>query len=220
MSVTIFPAATTFYTLTATNSAGSVSRQVTVVVSSSSTGEKSVTLSLLPAESGSMVKSGTSYSKSASICVGDNTANLPVRSFLSFDISSIPVNATIKEAVLDFGAYTVNGNPTYGGAMYGNMGAIEVYCQQYGKFEDMGRLAYEFSATQVGTLKWEGDSTAPLTLNVTTDNNGINVIQALLAENSTKCQFRLQFFTSTNWDSIADSICLEGALLKVVYTAP
>ena len=224
MSVTVFPTATTTYTLKATNAAGSVSKQASVIVSTTTApqapGEKLVVLNLLSSESGSMVKSGASYSKSTSICAGDNTANLPSRAFLSFDISSIPLNAVIKDAVLDFGAYTVNGNPIYSGAVHGNMGAIEVYREQYGKYEDLGRLAYEFPAAQIGTLRWECDVLAPLKINITRDVNGVNVIQALLAESGTRCQFRVQFFTTTNWDSKADSICFEGVLLRVNYSVP
>jgi hypothetical protein len=224
VAVTIFPAATTTYVLTASNSTGTVTRQVTVVVSSGQPspgiGRREAVLNLIAGESGSLVKSGTAYNKYLYVCAGDNSANLPSRAFLSFDISSIPVNATISEAILDFGAYSVTGNPTYGGSVHGNMGAMEVYRAQYQRFEDLGRLAYDFPAAQAGTVRWDGVSNTPLLLDVTLDKNGVNIIQSLLAENSVRCQFRVQFFTTTNWDSVADSICFDRAMLKVVYTAP
>ena len=60
---------------------------------------------------------------------------------------------------------------------------------------------------------------APLAVDVTQDNSGNNVIQQLLMDGAARCQFRVQFFTSTNWDSRADLICLDGMILKITYAA-
>ena len=130
------------------------------------------------------------------------------------------VNAVIKEAVLDFGPYTISGSPKYGGSVHGNMGALEVYRVKYSKYDDLSRLTYEPQVGQVGTTRWDGDSGIPIMVDVTEDDNGANIIESLLAESGTRCQFRVQFFTTTNWDSVADLICLDKALLKVKYTLP
>ena len=85
--------------------------------------------------------------------------------------------------------------------------------------ENLGRIAYESSTSLVGSLKLTGADT-PLKLDVTLDSAGNNVVQQLMNNAQSRCQFRVQFFTSTNWDSKADQLCLEGALLQVKYTIP
>jgi len=183
-------------------------------------GERVAALNLIQAESGSLIKSSASYSKSAAVCAGDNPANLASRAFLSFDLTSLPPAANISEAVLDFSGNTVLGAPTYSNANWGNMGAMEVYQYQYGSLENAGRLAYESTTSSVGSLKLTGVAGLPLRLDATLDSNGNNVVQQLMNNAQSRCQFRVQFFTSTNWDSKADQLCLEGALLWVKYTLP
>jgi hypothetical protein len=236
-STTISPTATATYVITASNAAGSNTAGCQVTVRGSAPGtplviEKPtpgaataigtirVDLPLVVAESGSLIKSGSTYGKSGSVCVGDTTSNLPSRAFLSFDISSIPANAVIEEAVLDLGAYAIAGNPIYSVSGWGNMGALEVYQYQYGPTVDMGRLGYEFPAPSAGSFKLIDTSSSPLKMDITLDSTGNNVIQRLLADGQSRCQFRLQFFTSTNWDSKADLVCMETAVLRLKYSVP
>jgi hypothetical protein len=183
-------------------------------------GERVAALNLVQAESGSLVKSAATYSKSGAVCAGDNTANLATRAFLSFDLTTLPPAARITEAVLDFTGNTVRGAPTYSNANWGNMGAMEVYQYQYGSMENAGRLAYESTMSSVGSLKLTNTANSPLQLDVTLDGNGNNIVQGLMDNAQSRCQFRVQFFTSTNWDSTADQFCLDGALLRVKYTLP
>jgi hypothetical protein len=183
-------------------------------------GERVAVLSLILAESGSMIKSSASYVKSSAVCAGDNAANLASRAFLGFDLTSLPPAAIISEAVLDFTGNTALGNPTYSNANWGNMGAMEVYQYQYGSLEDAGRIAYESTTSSAGSLKLTDIANSPLQLDVTTDGAGNNVVQQLMNNAQSRCQFRVQFFTSTNWDSKADQLCLEGAVLRVKYTLP
>ena len=182
-------------------------------------GGKVAVLNLVQAESGSLVKSSANYAKSSVVCAGDNAANFASRAFLSFDLTSLPPTAVISEAVLDLTGNTALGSPTYSNANWGNMGAMEVYQYQYGSLENLGRIAYESSTSLVGSLKLTGADT-PLKLDVTLDSAGNNVVQQLMNNAQSRCQFRVQFFTSTNWDSKADQLCLEGALLQVKYTIP
>lgn len=183
-------------------------------------GERVAALNLVQAESGSLVKSAASYSRSAAICAGDNAANLASRAFLSFDLTSIPPAAKVTEAVLDLTGNTAQGNPSYSKANWGNMGAMEVYQYQYGSLESLGRIAYESTASPAGSLKLSEAGDTPLTLDVTLDGSGNNLVQQLMDSAQSRCQFRVQFFTSTNWDSKADQICLDGAVLRVKYTVP
>jgi hypothetical protein len=97
---------------------------------------------------------------------------------------------------------------------------MEVYQIQYGLPGDLDRIAYESTASRVGSLQLTDVASAPPQLDVTRDGNGNNVVQQLMDNAQSRCQFRVQFFTSTNWDSKADQICLEGALLRVKYTLP
>ncbi len=102
-------------------------------------GERVVTLSLVQAESGSLVKSSATYTKSSAVCAGDNAANFASRAFLSFDLTSLPPTAVISEAVLDLTGNTALGTPTYSKANWGNMGALEVYQYQYGVIGEYGQ---------------------------------------------------------------------------------
>jgi len=222
--VTLYPPVSTTYTLTASNGAGSVAKAVTVNVTGTvplqPQGERIALLNLVPAESGSLMKNGITYTRSSAVCAGDNTQSLANRAFLSFDITSIPPTANISEAVLDLTGNTATGSPTYSNANWGNMGALEVYLYQYGSSSELGRIAYEANVPPVGSLKLTELTGTPLKLDVTLDSNGNNVVQQLMNNALGRCQFRVQFFTSTNWDSKADMICLDGAVLKVKYTVP
>jgi hypothetical protein len=224
ITVLVSPEKTTIYTLTASNSLGQVVKNLTVVVSPvdhpQAEGDYAADLPLVISESGSMTKSGANYSKSDAVSVGDTTMNLPSRAFLSFDIYSLPVNAVIEEAVLDLGTYTISGNPVYSVSGWGNMGALEVYQYQYDPTADLGRLGYDFPASLVGSLKITDLSGSPLKLDVMHDSYGNNIIETLLASGQSRCQFRVQFFTTTNWDSKADMICLDTAVLHVRYSIP
>jgi len=224
-TTSVVPSATTTYILTAVNQSGSSTAAVTVAVAGSSSvqpaGERTAVLSILPNESGSLVKSGANYARSEFVCAGDNPANQASRAFLSFDLTALPPTAVVSGAVLDLTGYTVMGNPTYSSANWGNMGALEIYQYQYGSAGSLGRLAYEATTTMVGSLKLADlQAGAPLIVDVTLNDRGENVVQKLISAAQGRCQFRLGFFTSTNWDSKADMICLDRAVLRIKYSVP
>jgi len=224
-TTSVVPSATTTYILTAVNQSGSSTAAVTVAVVGSppvqQAGERTAVLNILPNESGSLVKSGANYARSDAVCAGDNPANQASRAFLSFDLTALPPTAVVSGAVLDLTGYTVMGNPTYSSANWGNMGALEIYQYQYGSAGSLGRLAYEAATTMVGSLKLADlQAGAPLLVDVTLNDRGENVVQKLISTAQGRCQFRLGFFTSTNWDSKADMICLDGAILRIKYSVP
>lgn len=224
ISLMVYPSQTTRYIFTAMNSAGQAVTALTVVVIPSEQpqllGEQEVTLPLLIGESGSLIKSSPNYTKSGAVCIGDTSMNLPSRAFLSYDISSIPADAVIHETVFDLGNYTVIGNPVYSISGWGNMGALEVYQYQYGSTADMGRLVYESATTALGSFKLVDTTGEPLSLDVTMDSGGNNMLEGLIADGQSRCQLRLQFFTTTNWDSQSDMVCVETAVLRVRYSVP
>jgi len=182
--------------------------------------EQTATLNVVSSESGSLVKSTVTYMKSNLACAGDTDANFASRAFLSFDITSLPRSAVVSQAILELSNYTVIGSPTYSKSNWGNMGALEFYQVQYGSSGDIGRVDYESTVPLVSSVKLTNLAGTLLTIDVTQDNGGNNVIQQLLTKGAARCQFRSQFFTSTNWDSKADLICLDGMVLKIKYTVP
>ncbi len=220
--VKVYPAATTIYTLTATNTAGNSTAWLTISVIPSpvsGTGTTLVTLVPVTGESGSLVKGyqHLDYSKRADVCVGDTSLNLASRAFLSFDISAVPKNAVIEEAVLDLGTYTKTGDPSYAKSAWGNMGALEIYHVQYNAYEEPGATAYNDSLKRVLNGAFTQYPLSPWTIDVKNAADGSNVLQKLVADGSQRFQLRLQFFTSTNWDSVADMLCFPGATLTVRY---
>jgi hypothetical protein len=221
----VTPYATTTYTLTASNLSGSSTASATVAVpgrlQEQPGTDNTLALNIVPYESGSLTKSNASYTRSSAVCAGDNPQNQAVRAFLSFDLTTLPPTAVVSSAVLDLTGYSILGNPVYSSARWGNMGALEIYQYQYGSMGSLGRVAYESAAPGVGSVKLtSAQETAPLLVDVTLDDQGGNVIEKLLADAQGRCQFRLGFFTSTNWDSVADMVCLDRAVLRITYSVP
>lgn len=211
---------TTTYVLTATNAYGTTTAGITVIVQASvptgTSAEKTVILIPVTQESGSLVRGGgyLDYARYANVCAGDTASNSASRAFLSFDTSQIPANAIIKEAILDLSNYTAYGDPTYMHGSWGNMGALEVYYVQY------TGLDYKVY-TQTATLTANGTFTnyplSPWAWDVKDSIDGEPVVQGLIQQGKSRCQFRIQLFTTTNWDSISDMLCFDNATLTIKY---
>lgn len=219
-TITLQPANTATYVLTATNTAGTSTAGITITVQSSApagtSGERIVILRPLPLESSSLVRGAgyLDYARYANICAGDTLSNSASRAFLSFDISAIPDNAIIKEAILDLSNYTVYGDPTYMHGSWGNMGALEVNHLQY---TDLNYKAYTETATPVANGNFINYPLSPWAWDVKNSSDGQPVIQGLIQQGKSRCQFRMQFFTTTNWDSISDMLCFDNATLTIKY---
>ena len=225
---TVYPSVTTVYTLTASNPNGIIRNTLAVSVISQGGSqvwtEKSVVLPAIPGESGSLVKNNAVYTVQDTACAGDTSLNLASRAFLSFDISGIPRNAIIDEAILDFGNSTILGAPSYTGvplvrgtSMVSGMGALEVYFYQYGGLSDLNIMAYNRPAVLVNGGSMTNYPLLPWGLDVSNSYTGERLIQNLVDSGQTRCQFRIQFFTSTNWDMKADMVCFDGASLVIKY---
>lgn len=220
--ITIYPANTTTYTLTATNSSGTSSQSVIVTIRSPQNPlVKSITLFAIPAESGSLIKGGSYYAFQENICTGDDSLNLAHRAFLSFDISSIPRTAIIQEAILDCNNYSKTGNPTYVISYWGNMGALEFYHFQYDRLTEQNySLAYNRAAKLTENGRFVYYPPPSWVWDVKNAEDGDPIIQNLVQMGLARCQFRIQFFTSTNWNSISDAFCFDNASLTIKYTLP
>jgi hypothetical protein len=225
-SVIISPSNTTTYTMTATNSAGQSTAGITVTVQSSlpeqQTYEGMVVLKAIPAESGSLVRGSgyLDYTKYENVCAGDTAGNMASKAFLSFDISSIPDDAIIEEAVLDLSNYTKYGDPSYMRSSWGNMGALEVYHLQYGSLEGPRFSAYSEDAELTANGEFTSYPLSPWAWDVKDSNAGEPFIQNLIEQGKSRCQFRIQFFTTTNWDSTSDMFCFDDASLTIKYASP
>jgi len=122
--------------------------------------------------------------------------------------------------VLDLSSYSETGSPTYTVASWGNMGAIEIYYYQYGKLSDLDIMSYNRTAPLAAggnIIEYPG---SPWRVDVKNSSTGEPVVQDLVRSGQARCQFRIQFFTSTNWDSKADMFCFDDAKLIVKYTTP
>jgi hypothetical protein len=229
----VSPATSTVYTISATNSAGTVTRSAVTTVNSVSSLQSSPTsttpgiiiVGINPVISGSIVRgSGMDYIKSHSVCVGDTGGSLASRAFLSFDISSIPSNALIDEVTLNISGYTTTGSPTYSdpvyGAQYGNFGALEIYRYQYGTYADLDTFAYNRPGELVASGKITDYPLSPWKLEVIDPVSGKLSVQGLVLTGQPEFQLRIQFFTSTNWDSVPDMLCFDQAMLTVKYHLP
>jgi hypothetical protein len=225
----VSPATSTVYTISATNSVGTVTRSAVTTVNSAPlppapTPLTGITVGVMPGESGSMVKSGRTYTRLPAICVGDNGADLASRAFLSFDISWIPSNALIDEVVLSLGGYTTTGSPTYTdpiyGSRYGNLGALEIYRYQYGTYEDLDTLTYNGQGELVASGKITNYPLSPWNLEIKDPASGKLSVQGLIITGQPRFQLRMQFFTSTNWNGVADTLCFDRATLTVKYHLP
>jgi len=224
-SMTVTPYMTTNYVLTATNPHGVASNRLTIYAGSAgvvyqSGQEVSVTLPAIPGETGALVKNNAVYTVQESACVGDTSLNLPSRAFLSFALSGIQRNAVVTGAVLDLSGYRKVGNPTYDIGMYGNMGALEIYFSQYGTLSNLDTLAYNRPGTLVSGGSITDYPRSPWLVDVMSSSDGEHVIQNLVQSGQSRCQFRMQLFTTTNWDGVSDMLCFDDVKLVVTYRIP
>jgi hypothetical protein len=218
--ITVQPSATTTYALTATNTSGTASASITVAVQAYTTsGEETITLKPMSAESGSLVRGAgyLDYTMYTSVCAGDTISNAASRAFLSFDMSPIPHDAIVNQAILDLSSYTVMGSPSYMKGSWGNMGALEVYYVQY---TDLDNKAYNQTSTLTANGNFTNYPLSPWAWDVKDSIDGQPVIQSLIQQGQPRCQFRIQFFTTTNWDSISDMLCFDNATLTIKYVLP
>ncbi len=108
-STSVSPNETTTYTLTATNSAGSNSASIHIAVNPAVIIEQTMTLPLEPSngQDGYMFKGNpdTNFNSSELIIGYGFGLNDILRSFLQFDLSTVPANATIVSADLKLFQY-------------------------------------------------------------------------------------------------------------------
>jgi hypothetical protein len=170
--------------------------------------EHTVTLNPIVDESGYVRDTGQVASKY--IYVGDDTKNISLQAFMSFDISSIPAGATISSVVVDFTDYaTIYGNP------FGSLGCLRAYPDDYGTL-DGGDY---FTGTPLGAvIRYCSESE----IVAESDPDVATALQAKVG--SSRFQMRLQFKdkeTDNDWNN--DLMCWTPSHLPelvVTYSTP
>lgn len=163
------------------------------------------TLEAIESESGTILSDGSLYSSIRN--VGDTSTDLGAQVFLSYDMSAIPLGATITGVEVDFGDYDTLGNP------FGSLGALRAYAQQYGTLSS-GDYVHGSVTTAIG--RWSSES--QITGGGSTTFLG-NAIAARIG--TSRFQMRLQFNeVETDNDGIADMVRFDLPRLIVTYELP
>jgi len=164
-----------------------------------------VTLTAIEAESGTITSNGGIYSSIRN--VGDTNTNLGTQVFLSYDMSSIPLGASITSVVVDFGDYDTLGNP------FGSLGALRAYAQQYGTLSS-GDYVHGSVSTAIGRWSNEGQL----------ESGGSTTYLPNAVANrvgTSRFQMRLQFNeVETDNDGTSDMARFDLPQLIVTYDLP
>jgi hypothetical protein len=168
---------------------------------------KTLNLPFMAAESG-LVTSGGSVNP-LTISSGDSVTNEGVEAFLSFDMSGIPANATIKSVSTRLiGGGQVRGTP------FSTLGCMRAYQQNYGTLD-----AGDFVAPSATGAFASWCSAAELSVD-NANNAMVNVLQSVVG--AARFRFRLQFrdLLSDNNNTIDDVLIVSPVIVTVTYTVP
>jgi len=166
------------------------------------------TVTLLPAapgvESGTIREGGGPF---PDFTVGESNADMTktVQTFLSYNISGIPANATITEVKINFVNKSTEGNPF-------GLGVMNGYVTNYGDTLEPADFVSGFPPGN--TVDW-GSLAAFDTAEVSPEMKA--ALQARLG--SSRLQLRLQF-AGSNGDAVKDRITFTDPGLIVTYTTP
>jgi hypothetical protein len=134
----------------------------------------------------------------------DNTKMVEL--FLSYDISSIPTNATITEVKTDLQDYTIAGKPFTLGVMNG-------YLSTHGTTLEAADYVNNFPAGNI--IDW--GSVTPL--NTIEASTGLKTALQSMLGKGTHFQLRLQFPGSNN-NAVTDSLTFAHPTLLIKYVTP
>jgi len=164
--------------------------------------EKNITLEIDEDEGGSVWENGDVYP--TDYVVGDAVGDWGIQSFQSFNISSIPSNATIVQLKVDFSDYATLGNP------FNQLGCLELFEDSY---RPLSAGDYHEGATSGALVKW--CTSAQLTA-ITVEEKVKTALQNRLG--NTYFQLRLQFTDKeSNGDNGIDSLGFNEMKLMIKY---
>jgi hypothetical protein len=135
--------------------------------------------------------------------VGDSTLDKGIEMFLSYNITSIPSNATITEVKLDMRNSTMAGNPFA-------LGVLNLYLHAFGTLDGSDYIP---TLPNGGNLADWGSAAALNTLEVSPELK--KALQSKLG--SSRIQFRFQFQDQTNSNGAYDKI-MYGPIPMIVNT--
>jgi hypothetical protein len=190
----VFPTATTTYTLTATNTVGTVTATAYIVVSSVPV--PTVQLFPIDADSGHVRQDGE---VGPDIIVGATSWSVSIQAFLSYDISTIPKDATIKSVSLDLTTGNVFGSP------FNAMGQLYICNQMYSTLKSNDYVVGPATEIMYSTSSMP---TSPVSSSVM-----VAAVQDQVDNGSGHFQIRLQFEKAPN-------VALYGTRWSQVWLGP
>ena len=163
--------------------------------------EHTVTLDVVPGESGSVWESGAV--NPGDLVAGDAASNAGIQAFVAFNISGIPSSANILSVKMNFTDYAVLGNPF-------GLGCLRMYEQGY---RPLNASDYFTGSPSDALVKW--CNTGELDTQ-STDEDVKNALQTRLGNNY--FPLRLQFNENeTDSDSVNDVVGWNSMKLIVKY---
>jgi hypothetical protein len=164
-----------------------------------------VTLSPLPGESGTIRSDAGPW---PDFTAGESNSDITktAQFFLSYDITGIPLDATITEVKFDLRDYSTTGNP------FGSLGEMRTYTTDYGLTLEPADFVAGFPGGNIANWTSTGDLNAqyasvPLK----------TYLQSKIG--SGRLQLRMQFAAS-NMDATKDRITFANPTLVVTYSRP
>jgi hypothetical protein len=166
----------------------------------------SVTVTLTPValESGTL---SAVAGPSPDYTVGESTADITkmFETFLSFDISGIPSNATITEVKVNFSNYSTGGNPF-------GLGVLNGYLANYGPTLDVADFV---TGSLPGNIVDWGSTNALNNIEASPELK--TALQSKLG--TSRIQLRLQF-SGSNGDATQDRVTFTNPSLVIKYVTP
>lgn len=166
----------------------------------------SITLNPVAGESGTI---RSDWGPGADYTVGESNADITrtCETFLSYNITGIPSNATITEVKFDFSAYAItSGNP------FVSLGTLYAYATDYGLTLEPGDFVAGFPPGKIADWSSAG------ALNIIEASPELKAnLQSKLG--TSRLQLRLQF-AGSNGDAVKDRITFTNPSLIVTYTTP
>jgi hypothetical protein len=192
----VLPDKTTTYALMATNDVGSVMATAQVVVAE--VAPNKLELYSIAVEDGQVERSGYVGEEPN---VGDTKSGTAIQAFLSFDISMIPKDATIKSATLDLTAADIFGEP------FNTLGGLLVYDCQY---QTLNSRDFYIGIAPGAIYTISVPPSSPITSPLLTA-----AIQKQVDAGNTRFQLRFQFEKPQSYNNQADYVALGGSGSKL-----
>ncbi|MCP4419344.1 MAG: protein kinase [Chloroflexi bacterium] len=166
--------------------------------------ETTIEIMMLPGQSGWLSSSGEVKSGSSNMPrAGDLEDGTAVRALLTFPLTDLPSNATIRTAFLRFSP-----NPTITGDPFTTLGCLQTDLVEIN--QPLDNSAYDASSSFISCKV-----NSPTNINI-----AFNIKNALI-QGQSQLNFRLSFETDSNGDTVADLYAIRTVpILEVTYLLP